>query len=70
MKILINRAKDRLLELDQLAHYHILKPDSTPNRIKLSRREWVTAKSKIEDFRRSLRDMRIDLVTQMLIINS
>ena len=70
MELLINRAKNRLLELEHLIHYRLLKPDSTPNKIRLSRREWVAAKNIIEDFRRSLRDMRIDIVTQMLILNS
>ena len=70
METLVKRAKDRLLELDQLIHYHLLKPDSTPGNIRLSKREWTTAKHIIEEFRRSLRDMRLDLVTQMLIINS
>ena len=70
MKTLMDRAKTRLLELDQLIHYHLLKPDSTPQRIKVSKRKWALAKDTIEEFRRSLRDMRMDLATQMLVINS
>ena len=70
MNTLVERTKDKLLELDQLLHYHLLKPDSTPEKIKMSKREWATAKNKIEDFRRSLRDIRMDLVSQMLVLNS
>ena len=70
MAILINRAKYKLLELDQLIQYRLMKPESISNHIKVSRREWTRAKTTIESFRQALRDIRLNIVTQMVIINS
>ena len=67
---LINRARDKLLELDQLIQYRLIKPDSVSDQIKVSRREWLRARSTIERFRQSLRDIRLNIVTQMVIMNS
>ena len=70
MSILLNRAKDRLLHLDQLVQYQLVKPRSTNERIQASRREWARAKGMIKSFRRSLRDIRLNIVAQMLVLNS
>ena len=66
----INRAKDELLELDKLVQYRLVKPDSVPNKIKVSRYEWTRAKPTIERFRQSLRDNRLNIVTIMVMLNS
>ena len=65
---LIKRAKDKLLELDQLIQYRLVKPES--DQIKVSRREWLRAKAVIERFRQDLRDIRLNIITQMAVINS
>ena len=70
MSILINRAKDKLLELDKLIQYRLTKPESIADHVKVSRREWARAKSTIEGFRQSLRDIRLNVIAQMVIINS
>ena len=70
MAILVNRAKDKLLELDQLIQYRLTKPESIEGHIKVSRRGWARAKNTIEGFRQSLRDIRLNIVTQMVVINS
>ena len=67
---LINRAKDKLLELDELIQYRFTKPESIADHVKVSPREWARAKSTIEGFRQSLRDIRLNVITQMVIINS
>ncbi|KAL9117116.1 MAG: hypothetical protein Q9187_006351 [Circinaria calcarea] len=70
MSVLINRAKERILELDQLIQYKLVKPESVSDQIKVSRQQWARAKDVIEKFRQSLRDMRLNLMAQMLTINS
>ena len=70
ISILINRAKDKLLELDKLIQYKLVKPESITDQIKVSRREWLRAKSTIEKFRQSLRDIKLNIMTQMMVINS
>ena len=64
---LTQRAKDRLLELDQLVQYRLVKPAAGGMRI--SRREWIIAKPTIVRFRESLRDVRLNLLTQMGSMN-
>ena len=70
LTVLINRAKDKLLQLDELVQYRLTKPESVADQIKVSRREWARAKTTIDDFRQSLRDIRINIVTQMIVVNS
>ena len=70
MSTLIDRAKEKLLKLDELIQYRLVKPDSIANHIKVSKREWVRAKSTIEKFQQSLRDIRLNIVAQMTVINS
>ena len=41
MSTLIERAKESLLELDQLIQYRLLKASSRSTELKVSRREWV-----------------------------
>ena len=66
----INRARDKLLELDKLIQYRLVKPDSVPDNLKVSRYEWASAKPTIERFRQSLRDTRLNIVTVMVMLNS
>ena len=70
LSILINRAKDKLLQLDELIQYRLTKPESVLDQIKISRREWTRAKTTVDKFRQSLRDIRLNIVSQMIVINS
>ena len=70
LSVLINRAKDKLLQLDELVQYRLTKPDSAIDRIKVSRREWTRAKTTIDNFRQSLRDIKLNIIAQMGVINS
>ena len=70
---LVTRAKDCLLELDKLIHYRFLKPGTDElktKEIKVSRREWAQAKTTTERFRQSLRDIRLNLATEIIVLNS
>ena len=66
----VNRAKEKLLQLDELVHYKLLKPQSSPDHIKVSKREWLKQVKTIERFRQSLRDIRLNIVIHMVMINS
>ena len=68
LSTIANKAKDQLLELDQLFHYRLVKPNAS--QFKISRREWARAKATIKRFRNSLRDVRLDILTQMAVISS
>ena len=70
MSVLLNRAKEQLLQLDELIQYRIVRPESTSWQIKLSRREWALARSTIKGFRGRLRDTRLDIIAQMTVINA
>lgn len=67
MRHLLDRAKDSLQDLDILIQYRLVKPG---NRMQVSRREWAKAITTIKDFRRSLRDMRLNIVSQMITLDS
>ena len=68
LAVLVDRAKDTLLELDELIHYHLVKPQQGPT--KVAKREWLKAAATIERFRQSLRDIRLNITTHMVLMNS
>ena len=68
LMVLVDRAKKTLFELDKLIHYHLIKPQQGP--IKVAKREWLKATTTIERFRHSLRDIRLNIATHMVIVNS
>ena len=70
LSILVGRAKDKLLQLDELIQYRLVKPDSIFGEIKVSKREWARARSSIVRFQQSLRDIRLNIATHMVVINS
>ena len=67
---LISRAKDRLSQLEQLIHYQFLKSGSLDGDYKVFRLQWVKASKIVESHRQALRDIRQNIVMQMLVINS
>ena len=64
------RAKEKLLQLDALVQYKILKPQTLPNKPKISSREWLKATKVIDRSRQSLRDIRSNIAARFLLINS
>ena len=70
LSTLVNKAKDEILRLTKLIQYTLMKPDSTLESIKISRREWLKAKPIISEFQQSLRDIRLNITTHMTVVNS
>ena len=70
LSVLLNRGKEKLLQLDELVQYRLTKPESVTDQIKVSRREWARAKTTIDTFRQDLRDIRLNIITQMVVMNS
>ena len=70
LAVLLQRAKNQLLQLDELTQYRLIKADSRLESMKVSRREWATSKDTIENFRRSLRDIRLNIIGQMSVLNA
>ena len=70
MSTLVEKAKQSLLELDQLVQYRLLKANSRLAAPRVSRHEWAAAKHVIERFRQGLRDTRLNIVTQMVVMNT
>ena len=67
---LIDRAKDRLLQLDRLIHYQLLESGSFDGDFKVFRLRWIRAKDTIENHRRALVEIRQNILLQTLIMNS
>ena len=68
--VLVDRAKETLLELDKLIHFNLMKPQASQTQIKVAKREWLKATPTIERFRHSLRDIRLNIATHMVLMNS
>ena len=66
---LANRAKDKLLQLDELIQYRLVRLGNPPGSIKVSRSEWARAKTTIAEFKQCLRDIKLDIITQILVAN-
>ena len=67
---LVDKSKDYLLELDQVIQYRLVKVNSTSAELRVSRLKWIAAKQTIGRLRLGLRDIRLNLVTQMIVISS
>ena len=70
VSILVDRAKDRLLQLDRMIHYQFLESGSFDGDYKVFRLRWIRAKDTIENHRRALLDIRQNILMQVLVINS
>ena len=70
MVSLVDRAKDRILQLDQLVHYQFLKAGSLDGDYKVFRLRWARAKDTVEHHRQAIRDIKQNILIQMLLINS
>ena len=70
LSTLIDKAKEKVLRLDELIEYRLVKPDSTPQSIKILRLEWVKARRPLKDFQQSLRDIRQNISTHLLVIDA
>ena len=68
--ILIDRAKHRLHEIDHLIYHRLLKSGSFEGDYKVFRVRWVRVKSEVESHRAALRDIRQNIVLQIMVINT
>ena len=70
LSALVDRAREKVLRLEELIEYKLVKPDSTPESIKISRLEWAKARRPLKEFQQSLRDIRQNISTHLLMIDS
>ena len=70
LRIPIDRAKEKLLQLDGLIQHRILKPQPLTGKLKISKIEWLKAVKVIGRSRQSLRDIRCSIDSRFLLINS
>ena len=56
MSTLLNRAKEQLLQLNELVQYRLVRSDSTSQQVKISRQEWARATSMVKKYQKSLRN--------------
>ena len=67
---LVDRAKNEVLQLEELIRTTFIRPNSNGDSIKIFRREWLRAKPKIMEFQQNLRDIRLNITSHMTLINS
>ena len=71
LRTLVERARDRILQLDQLIHYEFLKSGSFDNDdYKVFRLRWARSKETVEGHRQALRDAKQNIVIHMLAIDA
>ena len=67
---LVDRAKDHLLQLDQLIHYRFLESGSLDGDYKVFRIRWIRAKETVDNHRCALQGIRQGIQLQQLVLNS
>ena len=70
MASLIDRAKEHMQRLDETMHGRILKSGSLDGEFKVSRTQWMKAKAPAEAIRQDLREVRLNIMAQMMTINA
>ena len=70
MTTLINRAEEQMLKLDDVIHGTIGKSKSLGDDSKMWMIQWMRAKGPVEVIRQHLRDVRLNIMTQMMVINT
>ena len=67
---LINRAKDPITKLEELIEYRFKKAPFDDGHFRVSRTEWLRARSVVERLRQNIRDSRQNIQAQMMLIGS
>ena len=70
MSALLDRAKEQLLQLDELVQYQLVRPDSTSQQVKVSRQTWARATNTVKTYRKSIRNTRLNIIAYMTVINA
>ena len=66
---LIDRAKDHLLLLNQLIHMRFLQSGAVDGHYTISRLRWARAEETVKRHRNALRDIRNNVMTELISIN-
>lgn len=64
----LDTARGKLLELDQLVHYRLIRPQTTAKNFKPARVAWLKEKSRLKALQRSIRSSKIDLTALLGVI--
>ena len=70
LSTLIERAKDRILQLDQLIQTRFFKSGSFDGDYRVFRLRWARSRDTVENYRRALRDAKQNIVIHMLTIKA
>ena len=70
LRTLVERARDRILQLDHLIHYQFLKSGSFDSDYKVFRLRWARWRDTVEGHRQALRDAKQNVVIQMQAIDT
>jgi len=65
LSVLLGRAKNKLLELDSVVHYRLIKHQHTKSGFEVARSKWVREKSAVASIQQALRDIRLNLATAL-----
>ncbi|MCJ1357549.1 MAG: hypothetical protein MMC33_007545 [Icmadophila ericetorum] len=67
---LVERANGELLKLDQLIHYRFLKSGTFEGSYKVFRFEWLKTIATVENHRQSIRELRQNIISQLLLVTT
>jgi hypothetical protein len=66
----IQAAKDKLLELDMILNYRLIRPTSKDSAIKIDRMRWLKERAHVMRLQSELRNIRHNLTTQISALHS
>ena len=70
LSTLVSRAESQLLELHKLIQHRLVQPTPVSTDLKVSHYQWIRAKPTIDRCRRGLRDIRLNITTLMMTLNT
>ncbi|KAI9873434.1 MAG: hypothetical protein M1830_000415 [Pleopsidium flavum] len=65
LSVLLERAKDKLLELDSIIHYRLINHQHSDSGFEVARTKWVGEKTAVASIQQALRDIRLNLTTAL-----
>ncbi|KAI9881095.1 MAG: hypothetical protein M1830_008253 [Pleopsidium flavum] len=65
LSVLLERAKDKLLELDSIIHYRLINHQHSDSGFEVARSKWVGEKTAVASIQQALRDIRLNLTTAL-----
>ena len=67
---LIQHTRDQILKLDKLLQRLVVKGEPTGTNVQISRLGWIKAESTIRHFCQRLRDVRLRIITHLMVLDS